>query len=64
MTDNVNNNKNAALETSNIVFATQTIYAKVFMDVSKIEVSLVIISDDGKNVCPPCWTCTKFLLHL
>jgi len=37
MAENTNNN-NAAPETSNVVFAMQTIFAKPFLDVSKIEV--------------------------
>jgi len=38
MTENTDNNNNVALETSNVVSATQTIFAKPFLDVSKIEV--------------------------
>ena len=34
----MDNNNNSALETSNVIFATQTIVAKPFPDVSKIEV--------------------------
>jgi len=38
MTENANNNNNADLETSNVVFATQSIFAKPFSEVLKIEV--------------------------
>jgi len=38
MAENPNNNDNTSPETSNVVSATQTIFAKPFPDVSKIEV--------------------------
>ncbi|XP_068483448.1 uncharacterized protein [Phaseolus vulgaris] len=38
MAENTNDNNNATQGTSNVVFTTQTIFAKPFLDVSKIEV--------------------------
>jgi len=38
MAENTDNNNNTAPKTSNVISATQTIFAKPFLDVSKIEI--------------------------
>ena len=57
MTDKKDKNNNYAPKTSNVISATQPIFVKPFLDVSKID-------DVGKNVCPPFYTCRKSVLHL
>ena len=62
MTDDMNINNKFTSETSNVVFATHTIFAKSFMNVSKIEVFTGQIFLSDKNVSLLCWTWIVFAL--
>jgi len=64
MVENTNKNSKSTLETSNNVFATQSIFVKLFPNVTKIEVFTNKNFYPGKNVCLPCWTYIESLLHL
>ena len=58
MTDNTDNNNNSAPKTSNVVSAMQTIFGRL----KNWSLHRSEFSDAG--AWPPCWTCTKLLLHL